>query len=129
MTEKKCDQCNDPQIFIETPNLTHYGKMVCTKCDKWFSWVKHPLRENMRTKTSKYSIEQILQHREMKEVFCWFCLREQERLGSCETMTRDHIQELDKGGKDELNNLQILCSACHKLKNWARLYMNWHLKK
>ena len=40
-----------------------------------------------------------------------------------------HIEEIDKGGKDELGNLQIICSACHKLKNWARLYTNWHLNK
>ena len=63
----------------------------------------------------------------MESEFCFFCLRERKELGVSETMTLDHIKELDKGGVDQVENLQILCSACHKLKNWARLYLNWHL--
>jgi 5-methylcytosine-specific restriction endonuclease McrA len=55
-------------------------------------------------------------------------LRNKNQLGEKETLTIDHIRELDKGGDDALYNMQVLCLACHKLKNWTRLYMNWHLK-
>ena len=51
-----------------------------------------------------------------------------DQLGVNETMTRDHIFELVDGGKDELENLQILCSACHKLKLWVKTYITTHLQ-
>lgn len=123
-----CDSCNGEKIIVPTPNTVHHSKEICSKCGKWFRWIKNPEKENKRTKTSKCKNQAILRHHNYKEEFCFFCLRTKEQLGKHETITRDHIQELDKGGKDELQNIQLLCSACHKLKNWARLYMNWHLK-
>jgi len=129
MTEEKCPNCKTELIFTKTESTIHYGRLDCPQCNKWIKWVKNPNKEDIRTQTSKYSIEQIMgYHNFSGEPFCFFCLKIKEQLWQHETLTRDHIQELDKGGKDELGNLQILCSACHKLKNWARLYMNWHFK-
>jgi len=83
-----------------------------------------------RSKTSSHNIDSIMKHHNyLTKPFCFFCLKNEQQLGICETLTRDHIQELDKGGLDNIDNLQILCTACHKLKNWARLYTNWHLVK
>jgi len=125
-----CPNCKSEEIrFVETPYLTHYGKEECAKCGRWIRWIQRPENEGIRTKTSKYTIQQVLTFHKKEREICFFCLRERENLGLCETLTIDHIEELDKNGKDELENLQLLCSACHKLKNWARLYMNWHLKK
>jgi len=126
----KCDKCSSGQlIFIETPNHIHHGKLECNLCGKWFKWVTQPNPEGIRKRVSKYSIEQVCKYYKMEKPICFFCLKNNNQLGFNETMTRDHIIEIDKGGEDELHNLQILCSACHKLKNWARLYTNWHLKK
>lgn len=127
-----CDNCGGEIIFEETPNSVHYGKHVCSNCGKWFCWIKNPENDGLRTKTSKYNFRDIMfrcygEH--AKEQFCFFCLRKKQQLGLNETLTIDHIEELSKGGKDELGNLQILCSARHKLKNWMRLYNNWHTKK
>lgn len=124
-----CDKCNGELIFVEIPNSVHYGKEICSNCGKWFRWIKHPEKINQRTKTSRYSINQILEAKGYKEPFCFFCLRTKEQLGFNETLTIDHIVELDKGGTDNIWNLQILCIACHKLKNWIRLYFNWHFEK
>lgn len=125
-----CIDCDFPLSFTLTPNLTHFAREDCPKCNKFIRWVKHPDKEGLRTKTSRHKIKQIMEyHNYQGEPFCFFCLRIHQQLGVCETITRDHIQELDKDGKDELANLQILCTACHKLKNWCRLYVNWHLKK
>ena len=124
-----CDKCDGKIIFEETPNLQHYGKLVCLNCDKWFKWVNKPNGGGKRTKTSKYSIQQILGFHKKEKEFCFFCLRTKNQLGFNETITIDHIEELNKGGKDELENLQILCTACHKLKNWVYLYVNKHLNK
>ena len=125
--QKFCKECNSRLIFSETPNNVHYGRMDCPKCKKWIKWVSNPeTREKNRTKTSIVNIEQVKTYHKYSKEFCFFCLREKSELGLHETLTLDHIEELNKEGKDEIENLQILCSACHKLKNWAKLYINWH---
>jgi 5-methylcytosine-specific restriction endonuclease McrA len=124
-----CRNCNGKIVFVETPELTHYGKMICSNCGLWVRWVRHPEKEGKRTKTSIYKMDIVKQFYGIEEEFCFFCLRKKHQLGVCEVMTLDHIQELDKGGADEPQNIQILCTACHKLKNWARLYTNWHYQK
>lgn len=124
-----CKWCGSNNlIFTETPNLTHFGRIDCSVCHKWNRWVTSPEKDGLRNKTSRFNLPQVLKFYD-KEEMCFFCLRRREQLGEGETITIDHIEELSNGGKDELNNLQILCSSCHKLKNWVNLYMNKHLKK
>ncbi len=126
--EHKCLWCGSKYVeFKLTPQLTHYGRVDCPLCKKFSHWVKNPNKANVRTSTSKLSITKILEFHNIKDEVCFFCLRKRDQLGVCETLTIDHIIELDKGGLDEIGNLQILCTACHKLKNWMRLYNNWHV--
>ena len=127
-----CPDCKVECIFTETQNSVHYGKIRCPECNRWIRWVKSLEKKGQRTKTSKFKIKQVMEFHfpfEKIKPFCFFCLRNKDILGWNETITLDHIKELNNGGEDKINNLQILCSACHKLKNWARLYMNWHLNK
>lgn len=126
----KCKWCsNDKLDFIETPNLIHYGRMDCKHCGRFCYWVKDPNTPINNRKNKKSPKEVCYFHQIKDKEICFFCLRNREQLGIKETLTVDHIQELNKGGKDILENMQVLCTACHKLKNWARLYMNWHLNK
>jgi len=127
----KCPECGSELIFIKTEeHSVHYGRLDCPTCKKFIKWVKSPKNEGIRTSTSKYNINNIIKfHHFSGEPFCFLCLRTKNQLGEKETLTRDHIIEVSKGGKDILENLQILCSACHKLKNWSRLYINWHSTK
>ena len=127
--EFMCGYCKTRIEIIETPNLVHYAKRECPKCKKFFGWVPTPNPEGIRKRTSCHEVKKVLNFHKKEKEFCFFCLRTKEQLGVNETITRDHIEELDKGGRDEVENLQILCSACHKLINWARLYINWHLKE
>jgi len=128
--EEICSICKSHLIISETPNTPHYARLDCPTCRKFVKWLANPnsLRRNTNRK-SKKSVRDICNLHNFKEEFCFLCLRNRKQLGTYETLTIDHIKELDKGGKDEIQNMQILCSACHKLKNWARLYLNWHLNK
>jgi len=128
----KCQWCNSLNTkFTETKQSVHYGRYDCLDCNKWIAWVKNPNSERTKNpnRTMKLSVKKVCDFHNFKEEICFFCLRKKDQLGWSETLTVDHIQELDKGGKDEIQNQQVLCSACHKLKNWARLYTNWHLNK
>lgn len=131
----KCKWCgtNDNFTVRLTPNTIHYAQRICNNCGKHMEWVKDPNSPRSQG-TGKYrigkrKIEQVCKFHKFEKEFCFFCLRTRDELGENETLTIDHIQELNKGGRDIIENTQILCSACHKLKNWARLYMNWHLKE
>lgn len=126
----KCVHCGSENVkIIETPNMIHFGKLECQDCNRFNKWIIKPKNEGIRTKTSKCEISDILNFHKMEKEFCFFCLRTRKQLGFSETLTIDHIEELDKGGDNGIENLQILCSSCHKLKNWTRLYINWHLEK
>jgi 5-methylcytosine-specific restriction endonuclease McrA len=63
------------------------------------------------------------------EPFCFCCGRTAAKLGVKETITVDHIVELRDGGKDEINNTQLLCSACHRIKNWIITYFVKHFEQ
>ena len=124
----KCRSCgNDKLKFTLTPKLVHYGRQDCQHCGKFCSWVRNPeLPENNRG--NKKTPRQVCDFHQIEgEEICFFCLRIKEQLGIKETLTVDHIQELSKGGTDTIENMQVLCSACHKLKDWMKLYNNWHM--
>lgn len=42
-------------------------------------------------------------------------------------MTRDHVRPLSRGGKDEIDNLQTLCSTCNQAKA-SKLQLEFVLK-
>lgn len=123
-----CKWCHSKNIrFIKTPKSVHYARKDCEDCGRFLEWVRSPNNIDRNKRGNKKSVSQVCVHHNLDQEFCFFCLRKRDRLGWSETLTIDHIQEIDKGGKDEIENMQVLCSACHKLKNWARLYVNWHL--
>lgn len=121
----KC-KCGLKLEFIKTPTSVHFGKLVCPK----HGFAKWKAKEETKKKRSniKFRPTEIVWFRmKIRTPFCFFCLRKKDQLGINETLEVDHIIELSKGGDNKIENCQVLCSACHKLKNWARLYMNWHL--
>lgn len=128
MIRTNCPDCFNKLIFTKTHNSVHYGRLDCPKCDKWVKWVSNP-KDESRKKTSNFEKEDVFKFHNMEKNCCFFCLRTKEQLGKNETLTIDHIEELNGRGKDEIQNLQILCTACHKLKNWMRLYNNWHFRE
>lgn len=139
--EEKCPKCKTNLFQTLTPHSIHYARIDCSSCG-FISWARNPEsprnKGTQKLRVGKKSVQEVctfhgfvsdtMENNE-ENIFCFFCLRTKNQLGKCETLTVDHIQELNEGGKDVVENMQVLCSACHKLKNWCRLYMNWHLKK
>lgn len=129
-SEEICSICKSHLVITETPTTPHYARLDCPQCKKWIKWVSNPNIPHKNTnRKNRSEVIDVCKFHGFSEEFCFFCLRKREQLGTYETLTIDYIQELDKNGKDEIQNMQILCSPCHKLKNWARLYLNWHFKK
>lgn len=115
--------CKTGEI-IPTPNTVHYAKIVCWSCRGFIRWQSAPRNENERPPLT--TPEHVCRFHNLKETFCFFCGRKKEQLGAHETLTVDHILKREEGGADEVYNYQTLCSACHKLKHWAELYMRKH---
>lgn len=117
----KCPTCDLSEHIKEQPrpDTPHYAEYRCVKCDKWISWVKGP--------DTPRSTAVLKRTKERDGYTCQFCGRPKEKLGERETLTTDHMTELNEGGKDELSNTITLCTACHKLKLWVRTYVHKHL--
>ena len=119
---KKCKKCNSENLeLILTPETIHYGKYICKDCKSFNGWKKNPdslIKGSKSMRIGKRKINQVCKFHKMDEEICFFCLRNRTQLGKNETLTTDHIIELSDGGKDIIENTQVLCSACHKLKNW-----------
>jgi hypothetical protein len=46
---KDCPRgCNAGAEFVRTPEIIHYGKMVCPKCGRFLDWVKKPVNTERR---------------------------------------------------------------------------------
>lgn len=122
---EKC-KCGRELEFVETPNCVHYGKLMCPM-HGFMKWVRNPKKKEKRG-ASKFDIRSVLMFHKMPigKPFCFFCLRNEEQLGAKETLTTDHIIQITDGGSDTIENLQILCTACHRLKNWSITYVNKH---
>jgi len=132
MKEDFCPKCNQSLKLTLMKNSIHYGRLDCSHCG-FVGYARNPLSLKNNTtdrfRIGKKEIKDVCKFHNFKEELCFFCLRTRKEIGNKETLTIDHIQELADGGEDKLENMQILCSACHKLKNWCRLYLHWHLNK
>ena len=136
MKEDFCEVCSSTLKLTLTPISPHYGRLDCPRCG-FIGWAKNPNSpRNKNTKLlrtgNRLTVEKIQKYHNFKEPFCFLCLRKKEELGIKETLTADHILELrdtkDNEDRDCINNGQILCSACHKIKLWLTTYLNEHIK-
>lgn len=136
MNEEFCEGCKSSLIKTLTPNSPHYARLDCPKCG-FKGFARNP--NNPRNKGTKLlrignrlTVEKIMKFHKFKEPFCFMCLRKKEDLGIREVLTADHILELneteDNENRDRIENGQILCSACHKMKLWITTYLNNHIK-
>lgn len=110
-------------IIGKSNDSIHYAKRV-TPTGKFVDWITAPKNKDERI---NIKVGNVSKHYKLKEPYCFFCNRKRQELGIRETLTVDHILELNEGGEDKIENTQILCSACHKLKLWYKTYILYHL--
>lgn len=124
MNKLQCKNCDGTNLItILRPDTPHFAEIRCDDCGKFLKWLSNPNKNNtIRNKSSKYKLESLIPND-----FCWFCTRTKEQLGIREGLTIDHKKPIEEGGIDEISNLMVLCTACHKLKNWYWIYIKKHL--
>jgi len=125
ITWGSCPRCGYPLQFRERADTIHYGELFCGFCRQHIRWVSRKPGGKKRT-SSKHKIEEVAKFHSFTRIFCFFCGRDKSGLARHESLTSDHIIPQREGGEDELSNLQILCDACHTLKNWVTTYLRKH---
>ena len=124
ITKDTCSKCGHPLRFRERPDTIHYGELCCIFCKRHIKWISRTGRK--RQVGSKYTVEEVANFHGFSKAFCFFCGRDKVSLAKHETLTIDHIIPRSEGGEDKLSNLEILCNACHTLKNWVTIYLRKH---
>ena len=117
-----CKHCNEEiePIFIEMKEGPHYGKHICSYCDKFLGWVKKPKNEGKREQL-KYIPE------DFDKYFCEICGRKKYELGEHEKIAIHHKIPIKEGGKDIPENILVLCTFCHRLCHFLKKYLLHHL--
>lgn len=119
-------KCDSKIISIRTRNDFHVADIICERGhhNGFTGNINETPRKNTTQKNSRKELSKL------GLWFCWFCGRLKEELNHNETVEGDHILPLNKGGEDSPENIQPLCSTCHKLKNWMQIHVvNKTMKK
>lgn len=103
--------------FVPTPELTHYGKMVCPVCSKWLAWVKKPDGDK-RVRRESQKLAKIFDAHGVD--YCQACLRCRNELPANVTLIVHHVIEVQDGGPDEPGNTWRLCTICHEMIHLMR---------
>lgn len=124
------EKCKNPNCIsnkfkIKTKS-NHQLVQKCAKCGEWQKNIPKENRNFSRNSSSSYSLNDVANRYNLDEPSCVFCRRKKHQLPDRHGLEIDHIKEINnENGDDELDNLQILCTKCHKLKNHERKYNNW----
>ena len=117
--EKHCNHCGVVNaVFQETPESIHYAKWICPICGLFIEWIPKPKNKDKRTR-SKYSPQNL------NIGFCEICGR--IHLGQSETLEIHHKIPIEEGGQDTRENVLVLCTPCHRMTHFLRIYLNHHL--
>jgi hypothetical protein len=114
-----CKRCGAALEFVKTPELPHYGKMVCvnSECGRCAYWVPKPDQDKARRPAA---------HRDLVKAFsrgyCELCLTREDQLRGGRVLEAHHVVEFTDGGSNERDNILIVCTGCHRLVHWLRTY-------
>ena len=98
----------------------HYSRIECNNCGKFIKWGKDP---NKQKKSRKGNAELVKQ---FSKGYCEICLRKKKQLPKPQTLEAHHIIEVNQGGGDDAENIQIACTNCHRLIHHLRTYLGYY---
>jgi len=115
--DKKCPKCPDATLVtVLTPQMSHYGRLICSNCYRHVDWAKKPENEGKKRRASK--------HRDLvakySKGYCQLCMRKIEELPPKCVLTAHHVERYCENGSAEPDNIWIVCTDCHSLIEWAR---------
>lgn len=109
-----CDHENLKRNYGPHPG-GHDCKVTCDDCGLFIKWEGKPKEKKSRKGQAD------LRNRFCKD-YCELCLSMKEDLVLPDTLEIHHVLEVQHGGSDEPENLQTLCTGCHKMVHWRRTY-------
>ena len=107
-----CPKCKQPSPFKLRPDTQHHGEVRCAI--HGHAWIAKPAE--LKTPRRKVNPELFKLVPESMRDYCWKCLRSRTLLKSLRPMLpleAHHIIEVENGGLDERDNIQIVCKECH----------------
>lgn len=113
MTCKYCG--SDNLIETELSEGPHYGREDCEDCKRFLRWLPKPDTEKAKRPAAHRDLVQ-----KFSDGYCEMCLICEDNLPPRQTFEGHHIVEYQDGGGDNRENVQILCTKCHKLVHWIR---------
>jgi 5-methylcytosine-specific restriction endonuclease McrA len=116
----KCRAGTPVRLRLETQ---HYGEIRCPV--HGHAWIPKPSEQKTaRRKVNPDLFE--LAPEDMRD-FCWTCLRSRELFKSLQptvVLQAHHIIEVQHGGTDTRDNIQIVCAECHSAIHRTREAFN-----
>ena len=100
----------------------HYAEKRCPICNAHLGYLPKPKNLNKRPK-NKYTAASL----EIEA--CQLCLRHRDMLGRRGVLEIHHVNEIQVGGEDTVENIWVLCTSCHSLVHHQRTYLFDHFKK
>jgi len=117
---KACPHCACEFAWVRPTSTGNYAEARCANadCSRWLFWVPKPKNENStKRKDTKGLLEKF------SRGFCEICLRKDYQLPRSEGLEAHHIIEKKDGGNEEKDNIQIVCTKCHKWIHHERTYL------
>lgn len=117
-----CNRCERETLsrVVLTPDLPHYGKLVCDMCGCWRRWLPKPDTDPTKHRRTKQHTDLV---RQFSKGYCEMCLMTAGELDDGRVLEAHHVLEYQTGGDPSRENIWILCTGCHKLVHWMRTYV------
>jgi hypothetical protein len=110
--EQVCPKCGHVCAFNPRPDTQHWGSIRCP--DHGFLWIPKPSEDRKPKRKTNEALRKSLP--EAMRSHCWNCLRTEAHLKALRPsvcLQVHHVIEVERGGSDHQQNLQLLCAECH----------------
>lgn len=115
----RCGYLNGLAEFILTPQLKHFGKLVCSNCGAHWKWVGKPESDASKYRRPKKHKELVKQ---FSKGYCEMCLTAETDFTDNQTLEGHHVIPYQVGGSSEKDNVWIICTRCHRQIELIRTY-------